>query len=84
MELLTHLILLSLAIPVILSLPIYQKGLDLVRLNRKPLNCPTCLGMWASLILHLTLWPTQPVIALIVSLATAGLTELVDRHYNSL
>ncbi len=84
METIAQIILLSLALPPILGNPLYQKVLELVRLNKRPLNCPTCLGLWTSLILHLTLWPTPILIAVIASLSTATLTELLDRHYNSL
>jgi hypothetical protein len=52
----------------------YQWLLDLIRLNRKPFNCPLCLSFWTFWIYGIA---TDPVIMLYAGVAAlaASLTE---------
>jgi hypothetical protein len=59
--------------------PLYDQFLKLIKLDRKPFNCPLCLTWWSSL-LGLGLFTQTPVAEVIfISAGAAVLAELLWR-----
>lgn len=59
--------------------PQWEWFLNLIRLNRKPFNCPLCFTWWSSL-LYLNLWTETPVTQTIfIAAGSAILAELLWR-----
>jgi len=62
---------------VVISEP-YQYALDLLRINKKPLNCPVCLSFWTFFIYGIA---TNPVIILYAGVAALSANLSTKIYY---
>jgi len=83
-DLILQTILIGSATALLINLRPYQQVLQFLRLDRKPLNCATCLSVWAALAV-LILYFNQPIMESIVAALAAGfIGDRVDATLNTI
>ena len=83
-DLILQTILIGSATALLINLRPYQRVLQFLHLDRKPLNCATCLSVWTSLAIFI-LYFNQPTLeAILASLAAGFVGDLVDRTLNTI